>query len=307
MNRRFHPDSVDSQSRFEKNRFNFDFGAASIPTSDLMRYTKNRFNFDFFRFTFSYFTRGDIHAVAGSGCPSIDRKVVNSGKRLRAYIGIDEGNVSQNLRLRLNSLIDSTTSLHAPQILPFRFVYSVSLHARFMLYRFESNEIDSRCALLLTFYRFICFFSDQIIVTDGLNKIQTVEEYLIEIWKAVGMNLEGYNVEFLCLIDSTTSLHAPQILPFRFVYSVSLHARFMLYRFESNEIDSRCALLLTFYRFICFFSDQIIVTDGLNKIQTVEEYLIEIWKAVGMNLEGYNRSELRTGLDIVVATPGRYL
>ncbi|KAL4567429.1 hypothetical protein LXL04_023013 [Taraxacum kok-saghyz] len=120
MNRRFHPDSVDSQSRFEKNRFNFDFGAASIPTPDLMRYTKNRFNFDFFRFTFSYFTRGDIHAVAGSGCPSIDRKVVNSGKRLRAYIGIDEGNVSQNLRLRLNSLIDSTTSLHAPQILPFR-------------------------------------------------------------------------------------------------------------------------------------------------------------------------------------------
>ncbi|KAL4567839.1 hypothetical protein LXL04_023435 [Taraxacum kok-saghyz] len=193
MNRRFHPDSVDSQSRFEKNRFNFDFGAASIPTPDLMRYTKNRFNFDFFRFTFSYFTRGDIHAVAGSGCPSIDRIVVNSGKRLRAYIGIDEGNVSQNLRLRLNSLIDSTTSLHAPQILPFRFVYSVSLHARFMLYRFESNEIDSRCALLLTFYwnknpnwfnRFHRY---------GLNKIQTVEEYLIEIWKAVGMNLEGYN------------------------------------------------------------------------------------------------------------------
>ncbi|KAL4564405.1 hypothetical protein LXL04_028469 [Taraxacum kok-saghyz] len=94
MNRRFHPDSVDSQSRFEKNQFNFDFGAASIPTPDLMRYTKNRFNFDFFRFTFNYFTRGDIHAVAGSGCPSIDRKVVNSGKRLREYIGIDEGNES---------------------------------------------------------------------------------------------------------------------------------------------------------------------------------------------------------------------
>ncbi|KAL4567905.1 hypothetical protein LXL04_023501 [Taraxacum kok-saghyz] len=170
MNRRFHPDSVDSQSRFEKNRFNFDFGAASIPTSDLMRYTKNRFNFDFFRFTFSYFTRGDIHAVAGSGCPSIDRKVVNSGKRLRAYIGIDEGNVSQNLRLRLNSLIDSTTSLHAPQILPFSLIDSTtSLHAPQILpFSFLPH-------------------------TDGLNKIQTVEEYLIEIWKAVGMNLEGYN------------------------------------------------------------------------------------------------------------------
>ncbi|KAL4561923.1 hypothetical protein LXL04_034107 [Taraxacum kok-saghyz] len=37
------------------------------------------------------------------------------------------------------------------------------------------------------------------------------------------------------------------------------------------------------------------------------EYLIEIWKAVGMNLEGDNRSELRTGVDIVVATPRRFI
>uniref|UniRef100_A0A5B7BEZ7 Uncharacterized protein n=1 Tax=Davidia involucrata TaxID=16924 RepID=A0A5B7BEZ7_DAVIN len=39
-----------------------------------------------------YFSRKDIQVVAGSGCPSIDRKVVNSGKRLRAHVGIDEGN-----------------------------------------------------------------------------------------------------------------------------------------------------------------------------------------------------------------------
>lgn len=32
--------------------------------------------------------------IAGCGCPSTDRKVVNSGKRLRAYVGIDEANVS---------------------------------------------------------------------------------------------------------------------------------------------------------------------------------------------------------------------
>lgn len=31
--------------------------------------------------------------IAGSGCPSTDRKVVNAGKRLRAHVGIDEGNV----------------------------------------------------------------------------------------------------------------------------------------------------------------------------------------------------------------------
>ncbi|KAL4585581.1 hypothetical protein LXL04_010204 [Taraxacum kok-saghyz] len=49
---------------------------------------------------FSYFMRGDIHAVAGFGCPSIDRKVVNSRKRLRAYIGIDEGNVCSSCDLR---------------------------------------------------------------------------------------------------------------------------------------------------------------------------------------------------------------
>ncbi|KAL7604780.1 zinc finger protein VAR3, chloroplastic [Lactuca sativa] len=50
----------------------------------------------------SYLTRGDIHAVAGSGCPSIDRKVVNSGKRLRAHMGIHEGNVCSSCILRGN-------------------------------------------------------------------------------------------------------------------------------------------------------------------------------------------------------------
>lgn len=40
-----------------------------------------------------YLSRKDIHVIAACGCPSINRKVVNSGKRLRAYVGIDEGNV----------------------------------------------------------------------------------------------------------------------------------------------------------------------------------------------------------------------
>lgn len=31
--------------------------------------------------------------MAKAGCPSLDRKVVNSGKRLRAHVGIDEGDV----------------------------------------------------------------------------------------------------------------------------------------------------------------------------------------------------------------------
>lgn len=48
-------------------------------------------------FVFSYFMSRDIQTVAESSCPSIDRKVVNSGKRLRAHMGIDEGNVCKNL------------------------------------------------------------------------------------------------------------------------------------------------------------------------------------------------------------------
>ncbi|KAJ0637883.1 hypothetical protein HanOQP8_Chr17g0679021 [Helianthus annuus] len=48
-------------------------------------------------FVFSCFMDRDIEMIAGSGCPSTDRKVVNSGKRLRAHLGIDEGNVCTNL------------------------------------------------------------------------------------------------------------------------------------------------------------------------------------------------------------------
>ncbi|XVF85431.1 hypothetical protein PTKIN_Ptkin17bG0117600 [Pterospermum kingtungense] len=49
-----------------------------------------------------YFSRKDIQVIAGCGCPSLDRKVVNSGKRLRAYVGIDEGSVCSSCTLRGN-------------------------------------------------------------------------------------------------------------------------------------------------------------------------------------------------------------
>ncbi|XP_058108287.1 zinc finger protein VAR3, chloroplastic-like [Magnolia sinica] len=49
-----------------------------------------------------YFSRKDIQVIVGSGCPSLDRKVVNSGKRLRAHVGIDEGNVCSSCNLRGN-------------------------------------------------------------------------------------------------------------------------------------------------------------------------------------------------------------
>ncbi|XP_024988494.1 zinc finger protein VAR3, chloroplastic-like isoform X2 [Cynara cardunculus var. scolymus] len=50
----------------------------------------------------SHLKNRDIQTVAGSGCPSMDRKVVNSGKRLRAHMSIDEGNVCSSCILRGN-------------------------------------------------------------------------------------------------------------------------------------------------------------------------------------------------------------
>ncbi|KAJ0669366.1 hypothetical protein HanPI659440_Chr17g0700341 [Helianthus annuus] len=50
----------------------------------------------------SCFMDRDIEMIAGSGCPTTDRKVVNSGKRLRAHLGIDEGNVCSSCNLRGN-------------------------------------------------------------------------------------------------------------------------------------------------------------------------------------------------------------
>ncbi|XP_060178990.1 zinc finger protein VAR3, chloroplastic-like [Lycium barbarum] len=47
-----------------------------------------------------YLSQQDIGVLAGCGCPSTDRKVVNSGKRLRVSLGIEEGNVCSFCILR---------------------------------------------------------------------------------------------------------------------------------------------------------------------------------------------------------------
>ncbi|CAM0875179.1 unnamed protein product [Alopecurus aequalis] len=47
-----------------------------------------------------HLSRWDINVALHSGCPSIDRKVVNSGKRLRAHVGLDEGEVCGQCNLR---------------------------------------------------------------------------------------------------------------------------------------------------------------------------------------------------------------
>ncbi|XP_027153499.1 zinc finger protein VAR3, chloroplastic-like [Coffea eugenioides] len=61
-----------------------------------LNYARDRF--DLIRFL----SQKDIQIVAGSGCPTLDRKVVNSGKRLRAHVGTDEGNVCSSCVLRGN-------------------------------------------------------------------------------------------------------------------------------------------------------------------------------------------------------------
>eukprot|EP01018_Ginkgo_biloba_P017804 Gb_13912 [translate_table: standard] len=45
-------------------------------------------------------SRKDIQVLVGYGCPSLDRKVVCSGKRLRAYVHLDEGDVCSTCKLR---------------------------------------------------------------------------------------------------------------------------------------------------------------------------------------------------------------
>ncbi|KAF8040126.1 hypothetical protein BT93_B2374 [Corymbia citriodora subsp. variegata] len=49
-----------------------------------------------------YLSKKHIQVIAECGCPSTDRKVVNSGKRLRVHVGVDEGNVCSSCNLRGN-------------------------------------------------------------------------------------------------------------------------------------------------------------------------------------------------------------
>ncbi|OUZ99386.1 zinc finger protein [Macleaya cordata] len=77
----------------------FDRNEMGTKDSNLIRTACLNFGRDRFDLM-RYFSRKDIRVVLESGCPSIDRKVVNSGKRLRAHVGIDEGNVCSSCSLR---------------------------------------------------------------------------------------------------------------------------------------------------------------------------------------------------------------
>ncbi|KAK4395639.1 hypothetical protein Sango_1718200 [Sesamum angolense] len=49
---------------------------------------------------FKSLSRQDIQTIVEKGCPSLFRKAVNSAKRLRAYLGLDEGDVCGSCDLR---------------------------------------------------------------------------------------------------------------------------------------------------------------------------------------------------------------
>ncbi|RZC61483.1 hypothetical protein C5167_023253 [Papaver somniferum] len=83
----------------ERNEYPFGQNEMSNKDSNLIRtacLNSGRDRFDVIR----YLSKKDIRVIVRCGCPSLDRKVVNSGKRLRAYLGIDERNVCSSCCLR---------------------------------------------------------------------------------------------------------------------------------------------------------------------------------------------------------------
>ncbi|KAL7149523.1 hypothetical protein ABFS83_05G046600 [Erythranthe nasuta] len=74
-------------------------GELGSKEANLIRTASLNFSRDHYQLI-RHFSRKDIMVIAGPGCPSTDRKVVNSGKRLRAHLGIDEGNVCSSCVLR---------------------------------------------------------------------------------------------------------------------------------------------------------------------------------------------------------------
>ncbi|PON75294.1 zinc finger protein [Parasponia andersonii] len=84
---------------FEGDRNPFRNGQVGLRESKCIRTACLNFSRDQYNLI-RYLSRKDIKVIAECGCPSLDRKVVNSGKRLRAHIGIDEGDTCSSCNLR---------------------------------------------------------------------------------------------------------------------------------------------------------------------------------------------------------------
>ncbi|KAD7116537.1 hypothetical protein E3N88_03805 [Mikania micrantha] len=95
----------------------------------------------------SHFMDRDMEMIAGSGCPSIDRKVVNSGKRLRAHLGIDEVNVCSSCNLRGNCerayvKAHEVKGCHTVDVMRFVLTYGLDHNKPFTNKRLEESIIS---------------------------------------------------------------------------------------------------------------------------------------------------------------------
>eukprot|EP00249_Psilotum_nudum_P021065 c27957_g1_i3 orf=156-2753(+) len=82
---------------------------------------------------FRFLSKQAIRVIVNFGCPSIDRKVVNAAKRLRAQLGIVEGDVCQQCRLK--------RSCTRAFCLPDRQMASVTLDVVRLLLPFAANVL----------------------------------------------------------------------------------------------------------------------------------------------------------------------
>nr|GMD66152.1 zinc finger protein VAR3, chloroplastic-like [Ipomoea batatas] len=103
-----YPEWVDLMETLLKNGYFASVGSPCLRNNELGNKDSNEIRtacLNFARDQFGlvrYLSQKDIEVIAQAGCPSVDRKVVNSGKRLRAHLGIDEGNVCSSCILRGN-------------------------------------------------------------------------------------------------------------------------------------------------------------------------------------------------------------
>ncbi|KAL3751173.1 hypothetical protein ACJRO7_012054 [Eucalyptus globulus] len=90
----------DSELDFSGNNDNVELGpkGSNLIRTACLNFARDRYD----TFPDGYLSKKHIQVIAECRCPSTDRKVVNSGKRLRAHVGIDEGNVCSSCNLRGN-------------------------------------------------------------------------------------------------------------------------------------------------------------------------------------------------------------
>ncbi|XVF09457.1 hypothetical protein REPUB_Repub07fG0094300 [Reevesia pubescens] len=88
-------DKLKSKGYFvEPNNAATDYKDMNFVRDACLSFARDRFDL------FKLLSSNDIETVVGGGCPNLLRKAVNSAKRLRAYVQLDEGDVCSTCNLR---------------------------------------------------------------------------------------------------------------------------------------------------------------------------------------------------------------